>query len=341
MLDRRLLLSGLLLAAGPSAQAACLDSTPVPSAEPTAGMVWLAGGSFLMGEDDERPEERPAHRVTVRGFWIDRHEVTNAEFAAFVAATGYRTVAERGLDPALHPGMPVELLQPGGMVFAEPSEIVDREDVTQWWRYVPGANWRAPLGPGSSIEGRASHPVVQVALEDAKAYAAWRGRSLATEAQWEFAARGGLEGATYAWGDTYYDPAQGWGANSWQGSFPTADAAADGYHGTAPVGCFPPNGYGLYDMTGNVWEYTSDWFVPGHEAAAASDPSGPPQALAASFGGPSGPMAVIKGGSWLCAPNFCARYRPSGRQPQELGLGSNHIGFRTVLNGPPPAPPKS
>ena len=338
MLDHRAAgLAGLLLlAAGPAAAAACVEPEASDGDGSTAGMAWIAGGSFLMGEDDERPEEQPAHRVTVKGFWIDRHEVTNAEFAAFVAATGYVTVAERGVDPARYPDMPPELLRPGGMVFAEPEEIANREDVTQWWRYVPGASWRAPEGPGSSIAGKERYPVVQVAREDALAYAAWRGRTLPSEAQWEYAARGGLDGATYTWGDAYYDPAKGWQANTWQGSFPVRDAKDDGFHGVAPVGCFPPNGYGLHDMAGNVWEYTADWFVPGHPAVAASDPAGPPELVAASFGGPSGAMAVIKGGSWLCAPNFCARYRPSGRQPQEQGLGSNHIGFRTVLNGPPP-----
>lgn len=335
MTFRTLFAAGTLLAGVPSlASAAC--QAPEIGTGPTAGMVWIPGGGFTMGEDDERPEERPAHRVTVKGFWIDRHEVTNAQFRTFVEATGYVTRAERGLDPAQHPGLPPELLQPGGMVFAEPKQVADRGDVTQWWRYVPGASWKAPLGPGSSIEGKDHHPVVQVAVEDARAYAAWLGRSLPTEAQWEYAARGGLEGATYSWGDTYYDPAEGWRANTWQGGFPVADGAEDGFHGTAPVGCFPPNGYGLFDMTGNVWEYTADWFVPGHPEAEQRDPSGPPEALAASFGGPSGPMVVIKGGSWLCAPDFCARYRPSARHPQELGLGTNHVGFRTVWNGPPP-----
>lgn len=335
----RLILAGgsLVLGLASPVAASCPDASSAPSStDPTAGMVWIEGGSFIMGENDERPEERPAHRVTLEGFWIDRHEVTNAEFAAFVTATGYVTVAERGIDPADYPGMPPELLQPGGMVFAEPAEVATREDVTQWWRYVPGANWRAPSGPGSSIEGREDHPVVQVAQEDARAYAAWRGRALPSEAQWEYAARGGLDGATYSWGETYFDPAQGWQANTWQGSFPVADGREDGFHGTAPVGCFAPNGYGLHDMAGNVWEYTADWFVPGHPATDAHDPPGPPEALAASFGGAPGAMVVIKGGSWLCAPNFCARYRPSGRQPQEVGLGSNHIGFRTVLAGPPP-----
>lgn len=335
MTFRTLFAAGTLLAGFPSLAGATCQAPEIGTG-PTAGMVWIPGGSFTMGEDDERPEERPAHRVTVKGFWIDRHEVTNAQFRAFIEATGYVTLAERGLDPAEHPGLPPELLQPGGMVFAEPKEVANRADVTQWWRYVPGASWKAPLGPGSSIEGKDHHPVVQVAVEDARAYAAWLGRSLPTEAQWEYAARGGLEGATYSWGDTYYDPAEGWRANTWQGGFPLADGAEDGFHGPAPVGCFPPNGYGLYDMTGNVWEYTADWFVPGHPDAERHDPPGPPEALAASFGGPSGPMVVIKGGSWLCAPNFCARYRPSARHPQELGLGTNHVGFRTAWDGPPP-----
>jgi formylglycine-generating enzyme required for sulfatase activity len=183
-------------------------------------MIWLAGGSFTMGSDDQRPEERVAHRARVSGFWIDRHEVTNAQFARFVEATGYRTTAERGLDPATRPDLPPELLAPGSMVFAMPAAAHDGQDLGQWWRYVPGASWRAPLGPGSTVAGKANHPVVHVARDDALAYARWLGRDLPTEAEWEFAARGGLEGADYAWGDTYYDPAEGWRANTWQGSFP-------------------------------------------------------------------------------------------------------------------------
>jgi formylglycine-generating enzyme len=306
---------------------------------PTAGMVWVAGGRFTMGDDDERPEERSAHPVTVSGFWIDRHEVTNAQFARFVDATGYRTLAERGPDPEDHPGVPPELLTPGAAVFKPPTGLRDLADVGRWWRFVPGADWRHPGGPAGSIEGRDNRPVVNVAQEDALAYARWAGRDLPTEAQWEFAARGGLDGATYAWGDEYYDPVQGWKANTWQGPFPARDGGDDGHRGTAPVGCFAPNGYGLFDMAGNVWEYTRDWWVPGHPDHAAADPSGPPQALAVRFGDPAGgPSVVIKGGSWLCAPNFCARYRPAARQPQELGLGAVHLGFRTVLKVlPPPA----
>jgi formylglycine-generating enzyme required for sulfatase activity len=217
-------------------------------------------------------------------------------------------------------------------VFTPPDGLLNLVNVAQWWRYVPGADWRHPEGPGSSIEGRQNHPVVDVAYEDALAYARWLGRELPTEAQWEFAARGGLNGATYSWGDAYYDPIVGWRANSWQGLFPLEDEADDGYHGTAPVGCFAPNGYGLFDMAGNVWEYARDWYVPGHPAGAATDPQGPDMMLAARYAGSAGPSVVIKGGSYLCAPNFCARYRPAARQPQELGLGASHLGFRTVLN---------
>jgi sulfatase modifying factor 1 len=336
----RLPLAVLLTLAPATAHATdrlCEDYAGLPAgSRATAGMVRIAGGSFTMGDDEERPEERPAHRVTVAGFWIDRHEVTNAQFARFVAATGYRTVAERGVPPGTRPDLPPELRVPGSVVFSIPNGLLNLVDMSSWWHYVPGADWRHPLGPGSSIEDKANHPVVHVAYEDALAYAHWLGHELPTEAQWEFAARGGLEGATYSWGDSYYDPAQGWKANTWQGLFPLADDAADGYHGTAPVGCFAPNGYGLYDMVGNVWEYARDWWLPGHVSEPATDPAGPPPALAVRHGGAAGPQVVIKGGSWLCAPNFCARYRPAARQPQELGLGAGHLGFRTVLNGAPP-----
>ena len=312
----------------------CESYSGLPGGEgPTAGMVEVAGGTFTMGSADQRPEERTPHRVTVSDFWIDRHEVTNAQFARFVEATGYVTVAERGLDPAEHPGIPPELLVPGSMVFSQPEQVAGLDDAMQWWRYVPEANWRQPTGPGSSIEGLDNHPVVQIAFEDAQAYAEWASLRLPTEAEWEYAARGGLDGATYVWGDTY-DPVDGWKANTWQGAFPLENQKLDDYWGTAPVGCFAPNGYGLYDMAGNVWEYTSDWWVPGLPEVAQTDPQGPPVELAARFSHPAvGPQRVVKGGSWLCAPNYCARYRPAGRQPQDMGLGTNHIGFRTVLPG--------
>lgn len=331
-----LLLAGLAFNAGPAragepSQGLCEAYAGLPEGEgPTAGMVWIEGGRFTMGADDQRPEEQPPHPVEVSGFWIDRHEVTNAQFARFVEETGYQTVAERGLDPKKFPHLPPELTQPGAMVFSPPERVANLRDVTQWWRYVPGANWRQPRGPGSSIEGKENYPVVQVALEDARAYAHWAGRELPSEAQWEFAARGGLEGATYAWGESY-DPLEGWKANTWQGAFPLEDKAVDGHGGTAPVGCFAPNGYGLFDVAGNVWEYTSDWYLPRHAGRPAKDPRGPELMVVASFMGPTGPQAVIKGGSYLCAPNFCARYRPAARQPHELSLGASHIGFRTVL----------
>jgi formylglycine-generating enzyme required for sulfatase activity len=319
----------------PSPARLCDAYSGVPAGDgPQAGMVWIEGGSFTMGDDEERPEERAAHEVTVAGFWIDRHEVTNAQFARFVEATGYVTIAERGLDPKDHPGMPPELLAPGAVVFTPPDGLLNLVDVSQWWRYVPGADWRHPTGPASSIDGLDNHPAVNLAYEDAQAYAQWLGRGLPTEAQWEFAARGRLNGATYSWGDAYYDPVAGWQANTWQGLFPLEDGGDDGYHGTAPVGCFAPNGYGLFDMAGNVWEYARDWYVPGHPSAPAIDPQGPDMALAVRYAGPAAASVVIKGGSYLCAPNFCARYRPAARQPQELGLGAGHLGFRTALSVP-------
>lgn len=284
-----------------------------------AGMVWIEGGGFRMGSDRHFPEEGPSRRAEVEGFWIDRHEVTNAQFARFVEATGYRTVAERGLSAEDYPDLPPEALVPASMVFfpvTAPGQ--------PWWDYVPGADWRHPEGPGSSIAGRENHPVVHVAYLDALAYADWAGRALPSEAEWEFAARGGLEERAYTWGD---EPTPGgeWMANSWQGFFPYEDEAADGHHGTAPVGCYPPNGYGLFDMAGNVWEWAADGYRPGHREAA---PAGEAQ---------EGAPRVIKGGSWLCAPDFCSRYRPAARQPQEADLGTSHVGFRTVLRAAPPA----
>jgi formylglycine-generating enzyme required for sulfatase activity len=306
-----------------------------PEAEPsrTAGMVWVPGGAFRMGSNKHYPEERPLRYATVRGFWIDRHEVTNAQFARFVAATGYKSVAERGLSAKDYPDLPPEALVPGSMVFHEPPKNARvRMNVTEWWRYVPGANWRHPSGPGSSIAGKDNHPVVHIAYADAAAYAEWLGRSLPSEAEWEFAARGGLDEKDYAWGDEMAPEGQ-WKANSWQGFFPFEDDASDGYHGTAPVGCFQPNGYGLFDMIGNVWEWAVDWYRAGHRFDdGAVDPRGPNKTTA----GVGGPVRVIKGGSWLCAPIFCARYRPAARQPQEVDLGASHIGFRTVLRGSPP-----
>jgi sulfatase modifying factor 1 len=304
---------------------AILAMTAMPA---LADMIDIEGGAFLMGSEKHDAEEGPVRQVTVGPFRIGRTEVTNTEFAEFVTATGYLTTAERTLDPAERPGWPEALLVPGSMVFAQPAEPVALTDSNAWWRYVPGASWRHPSGPESGIEELGGHRVVQVSPEDAAAYAAWAGRRLPTEAEWEFAARGGLEGAEYVWGESY-DPVQGWKANTWQGPFPGTDFADDGHHGTAAVASYDANGYGLHDMAGNVWEHVADWWVPRHPEIDQTDPSGPPDLLAARFSDPEiGPMHVVKGGSWLCAPSFCLRYRPAARQPAELGLGSNHIGFR-------------
>jgi len=304
-----------------------------PAEASTAAFVAIPGGTFAMGSSGHYREETVVREVTVSGFRLSRTEVTNARFRAFVEATGYVTAAERGLDAEDYPGLPAALRRPGSMVFAMPEGVTDRSDVTQWWSFVPGASWRRPTGPGSSIAGLDDHPVVQVAAEDARAYAAWRGGRLPTEAEWEYAARGGLEGEPYAWG-AVYRPDGTWMANTWQGAFPTGDDGADGFTGTAPVASFAANGYGLHDMAGNVWEYVADWWVPGHPTVADVDPTGPPAGVAAKFSHPAvGARHVVKGGSWLCAPDFCARYRPAARQPQDAGLGSNHIGFRIVLDG--------
>jgi formylglycine-generating enzyme len=297
-------------------------------------MKWLAGGTFLIGADFSYPEEAPAHAVTVGSFWIDRYAVTNAEFAAFVAATGYATLAERPLDPAAFPGARPELLKPGAAVFFMPSGRVDLRDVHSRWAYVPGASWRHPEGPSSTIDGCEREPVVQVAYEDAAAYAAWAGKALPTEAEWEYAARGGLDGAPFCWGDEF-NPGGRWMANTWQGQFPFQNLALDGFAGRAPVGSFPPNGYGLYDMAGNVWEWTADWYA-NHQAADPAKPCCAPPDRAVDAPAPLGggiPAKVIKGGSYLCAPNYCRRYRPAARYPQTIDTATCHIGFRCVIRG--------
>jgi formylglycine-generating enzyme required for sulfatase activity len=296
----------------------------------TASMAFITGGAFKMGSERHQPEERFTHVARVDGFWIDRHEVTNVQFKQFVDATGYVTLAERGLDPKANPGLPQELLAPGSMVFAQPANVRGSE-ISQWWQYVSGANWRQPAGPGSSIAGKHNHPVVHVAYEDALAYAHWRGRSLPTEAQWEFAARGGRDDED-DWSSAFDADGKPI-ANTWQGIFPVLNTQDDGYAGTAPVGCFKPNGYGLYDMIGNVWELTSDWYRAGHSREAATNPTGPELVSLRVAAGQSA-SRVIKGGSHLCASNFCSRYRPAARQPQETNLSAAHVGFRTVLNKP-------
>jgi sulfatase modifying factor 1 len=311
---------------------------PTPSTDQTkpTGMVFIRGGTFLMGSNTHYREEQPPRYATVSSFWIDRTEVTNAQFAAFVAATAYKTVAERGLNAKDYPDLPPEALKPGSMVFVEPPKNARVSmDINDWWHYVPGADWRHPTGPGSSIVGQDNHPVIHVAYADAEAYAKWLGRSIPTEAEWEYAARGGLNGKDFAWGDEMTPDGQSM-SNTWQGMFPYEDEGTDGYHGTAPVGCFPPNGYGLFDMIGNVWEWASDWYEGSHTFADGDvDPTGPKE-MTKTVGGP---VHVIKGGSWLCAANFCARYRPAARQPEEADVGASHIGFRTVLRVAKPAKP--
>jgi sulfatase modifying factor 1 len=297
----------------------------------TAGMAFIAGGSFQMGSERHQPEERFIHTARVDGFWIDQHEVTNAQFKQFVGATGYVTLAERGADLKTNPNPAQESLVPGSVVFVQPKELKRGRQVDQWWQYVAGANWRQPSGPDSSITGKDNHPVVHVAYEDALAYAQWRGRDLPTEAQWEFAARGGRDGED-DWSSAF-DAGGKPIANTWQGVFPVMNTNDDGYAATAPVGCFKPNDYGLYDMIGNVWEWTSDWYRAGHSREAVANPKGPELASIRVIGGQSA-SRVIKGGSYLCALNYCSRYRPAARQSQETDLSAAHLGFRTVSNKP-------
>jgi formylglycine-generating enzyme len=308
-----------------------------PPNEAPPGMRWIPRGTFRMGAGQFYPEEAPAHTVTVSAFWMDAHTVTNAQFAAFVQATGYRTLAERPPDPTLYPGAQPDLLKPGSAVFFMPTGRVDMRDMHSRWAYVPGANWRHPDGPTSTIEGREQEPVLHVAFEDAAAYAAWARKELPTEAEWEFAARGGLDGATFCWGDEF-TPGGRYMANTWQGQFPFQDLGADGFTGRAPVGSFPPNGYGLCDMAGNVWEWTTDWYSAHHPAevdspcCAPRNPRGAAEALSYDPDQPNVriPRKVIKGGSYLCAPNYCRRYRPAARYPQMIDTTTCHIGFRCV-----------
>jgi len=294
-----------------------------------------------MGSNDFYPEERPVHEVTVDGFWIDTYEVTNQEYERFVTETSYVTVAERPLNPKDFPGAPAENLVPGSMVFRKSGGPVDLKNYANWWYWTPGANWRHPSGIQSSIEGIAKHPVVHVAYEDVEAYAKWAGKELPTEAEWEFAARGGLKGAAFTWGneDVQFTSPK---ANTWQGQFPWENLLVDKYDGTSPVGSYEPNGYALYDMAGNVWEWTSDWFVPHLDERAEKFkssccmPSKNPRVILPDASYDPGqpqfriPRKVVKGGSHLCAPNYCLRYRPAARQPQMIDSGMSHLGFRCI-----------
>jgi formylglycine-generating enzyme required for sulfatase activity len=301
-------------------------------------MAFIAGGAFRMGSDRHYPEEAPSHRVTVDGFWIDRTPVTNNQFAAFVAATGYVTYAERTPLAEDYPGTPPEMLQPASLVFAQPAEAASLHDWRRWWVLRFGANWRRPYGEEDSRWAKGDHPVVHIAYEDAQSYAAWAGKDLPTEAEWEFAARGGLEGADYAWGDAFM-PEGKFMANTWQGQFPHRNTATDGFERTSAVGSFPANGYGLFDMIGNVWEWTRDFYAPRHTSDAQKScciPRNPRNediegSFDSRYSGNRIARRVLKGGSHLCAPNYCQRYRPAARQGHSVDTSTGHIGFRCVV----------
>lgn len=311
---------------------ACLANR-APAAEPAPdGMVWIPGGEFWMGSN-EFSDAQPWHRVHVDGFWMDKTEVTNEQFEKFVKATGYVTVAERAPTKEEFPDAPPENLVAGSVVFTPPAQPVPLDTHFRWWNYVKGANWRHPTGPGSDLKGKDKHPVVHIAYADALAYCKWAGKRLPTEAEWEFAARGGLEKKSYAWGDDF-KPDGKWKANTFQGHFPDKNAVEDGFAATAPVGSFPANGFGLFDVAGNVWEWTSDWYRPDYfkTLAAAGDVARNPRGPSTSFD-PSEPgtkKRVHKGGSYLCTDQYCARYMPGGRGKGEEDTGTNHLGFRCV-----------
>jgi formylglycine-generating enzyme required for sulfatase activity len=336
------------LAAGCSRQEPAFRPTVIAPAGPPdaapAGMVWIPGGEFSMGCADPRGlpfggnepmvDARPIHRVRVDGFWMDATEVTNRQFAAFVAATGYTTIAERPPRAQDFPGADPANLVPGSIVFSPPEGPVPLDHHHRWWNYVPGADWRHPRGPESTIEGRDDDPVVHVACADAEAYATWAGKRLPTEAEWEFAARGGLAGAAYPWGDDFR-PQDRWMANTFQGSFPARDLGLDGFAGIAPVKRFPANAFGLHDMSGNVWEWCSDWYRADTYAApdrttdaVAVNPQGPTSSRDPQE--PNERKRVLRGGSFLCTEQYCSRYIVGTRGKGEISSGSSHLGFRCV-----------
>jgi len=300
-------------------------------------MIFVAGGAFRMGSDKHYPEEAPAHNVTVGSFFVDPTPVTNAQFRKFVEATGHVTFAEIPPDPKDYPGALPHMLKAGSLVFSPPEGPVDLRNWSQWWTFKFGANWRRPYGPGSSINGLDDHPVVHVAFTDAEAYAKWAGKELPTEAEWEYAARGRLDGAEFAWGDELI-PGGKYMANTWQGNFPHENLKLDGYERTSPVKTYPPNGYGIYDMIGNVWEWTTDWYstkhtgdapkaccIPENPRGGAEDQSYDPCQPKIKI-----PRKVIKGGSHLCAPNYCRRYRPAARHAEAVDTSTNHVSFRCI-----------
>ncbi len=315
----------------PASAVPVVNAGEAPAGAPT-GMVWVPGGTFWMGGNDPSTTDAdPPHLVRVGGFWMDRTEVTNGDFAAFVKATGYVTVAERRPDPKDYPGVAAEKLVAGSAVFTPLAKPVPLDDPLAWWRYVPGADWRHPEGPGSSVAGGDDLPVVHVCHDDALAYARWAGKRLPTEAEWEFAARGGLDRKTYAWGDAR-EPGGKPRMNHWQGRFPAEDVATDGFTRVAPVGSFPPNGFGLLDMSGNVWEWCADWYRPGYEVdppgALVDDPRGPGSSHDPME--PGVPKRVQRGGSYLCSDLYCTRYLPGSRGKGAVDSGASNVGFRCV-----------
>lgn len=305
-------------------------------------LVPLPGGTFTMGSDRFYPEERPVRQVAVDAFSIQRTPVTNRQFAAFVAATGHVTLAEQAPDPADYPGMPQDMARAGSLVFSRPTCAFHVQDFRAWWSFCFGADWRRPLGTDSSISGLEDHPVVHIGFADAQAFADWAGLSLPTEAEWEYAARGGLEGSDYAWGDSLA-PDGAMLANYWQGQFPIQNSLLDGWERTSPVGHFPANPYGLVDMIGNVWEWTADWYAepPAHQSKTPKSCCIPQNPRGGSEAGSMDPCQpdirigrkVLKGGSHLCAENYCQRYRPAARYAQPIDTSTSHVGFRCVMRG--------
>ncbi|HEY8506279.1 MAG TPA: formylglycine-generating enzyme family protein [Gemmataceae bacterium] len=338
---RWVLYAGLVAAAFGAAYAATVLFDPGPKTPP--GMVWVPGGEFVMGTAGDTPHrnEQPAHTVRLDGFWMDETEVTNAQFRAFVEATGYVTTAEKKPDwgemqkqlPPGTPEPPPEKLVPGSLVFTPPAGPVPTDDASRWWAWTPGACWEHPEGPGSDLTGRDDHPVVHVSWDDARAYAKWAGKRLSTEAEWEYAARGGLAGKRFPWGDDAPTDSGGTKANIWQGTFPNRNTRADGYDRTAPVRSYPPNGYGLYDTAGNVWEWCSDWYRADAyvgRAGVTVSPKGPE-----TFWDPNEPLVpkrVTRGGSFLCHASYCESYRPAARRGTAIDTGMSHVGFRCVLS---------
>ena len=339
LVSRQFQPGGTVPSGGAAPAGAAAPAGPAP-----AGMKWVPAGEFTMGTNDPRSfeNERPAHRVRVNGFWMGEHPVTNAQFRAFVEATGYVTTAERSPDweelrkqlPPGTPKPPASTLVAGSLVFVPPDRPVSLDDLSAWWRWTPGADWREPEGPGSSIQDRDNHPVVHVSWDDAVAYARWAGGRLPTEAEWEYAARGGLSNKRYTWGDEVHPDRHM--ANTFQGRFPDRADVKDGYAGTSPVRSFPANGYGLFDMAGNVWQWTADWYRPDAFVQRAAEglcenPSGPSSAFDPTD--PYSPKRVIKGGSFLCHESYCESYRPSARRGTSPDSGSSHVGFRIVASG--------